>query len=67
MGELIVTNAERLLDGDVSLISLGMDSDSQLLWATYCSLPLMELPPLSPGSHESVMEEDVVLDTVSRG
>jgi hypothetical protein len=31
------------------------------------SLPLMELPPLSPGSQERVMEEDVVLDTVSRG
>lgn len=30
-------------------------------------LPLIELPPLSPGSQERVMEEAVVLDTVSRG
>lgn len=30
-------------------------------------LPRIELPPLSPGIQERVIEEDVVLDTVSLG
>lgn len=30
-------------------------------------VPRIELPPLSPGIHERVIEEDVVLDTVSLG
>lgn len=30
-------------------------------------LPRIELPPLSPGIQERVIEEEVVLDTVSLG
>lgn len=30
-------------------------------------IPLMELPPLSPGIHAKVMEEVEVVETVSRG
>ena len=61
------TNTWQLLGKNVSLINLWIMSINQPLWATSSFLPLIELPPLSPGSHERVMEEEVVFETVSRG
>lgn len=60
-------NTQHVLDKDVSLIGLWTVTMTQLLRTTCVLLPLMELPPLSPGSQERVMEEEVVLETVSRG
>lgn len=60
-------NTQHVLDKDVSLIGLWTVTMTQLLRTIRVLLPLMELPPLSPGSQERVMEEEVVLETVSRG